>query len=237
MTAGDDLQALLDEQKAYYRARSGEYDDWFYRRGRYDHGLDLNARWAAEAAEVRAALHAIGPVEHALELACGTGIWTQELARLALRVTALDASAEMIAINRVKLENERVTYRQVDLFEWQPDMPADLVFMGFWLSHVPTERLVDHLATVRKALRPGGQLFMVDSRLEQTSTARNTPIDPANALVQARKLNDGQTFRVLKTYFEPDALSVALAKAGFQPRISTTDHYFIYGNAAIPKET
>ncbi len=236
MITDDDLQRLLEEQKAYYRARSGEYDDWFYRRGRYDHGADLNSQWAAEAAEVRMALRALGPVPYALELACGTGIWTQELAMLAGHVTALDASAEMIAINRGKLPNRHITYRQVDLFEWQPEATVDLVFMGFWLSHVPADRLADHLATVRRALRPGGQLFMVDSRPEQTSTAVNTPIDPTSALAQTRKLNDGQTYRVLKTYFEPESLSAAWAEAGFEPHIMTTAHYFIYGHALVPKE-
>ncbi len=30
---------ILEEQKAYYRARAAEYDEWFYREGRYDHGV------------------------------------------------------------------------------------------------------------------------------------------------------------------------------------------------------
>ena len=43
---------ILKEQMAYYRARSGEYDDWFYRRNRYDHSDELNREWFAEAAVV-----------------------------------------------------------------------------------------------------------------------------------------------------------------------------------------
>ena len=35
--------ALLQEQIAYYRARAGEYDQWFLREGHYDHGPELNA--------------------------------------------------------------------------------------------------------------------------------------------------------------------------------------------------
>jgi hypothetical protein len=33
-----DVQALVDEQARYYRARAVEYDDWWFRRDRYDHG-------------------------------------------------------------------------------------------------------------------------------------------------------------------------------------------------------
>jgi demethylmenaquinone methyltransferase/2-methoxy-6-polyprenyl-1,4-benzoquinol methylase len=29
---------ILAEQLAYYRARASEYDEWFQREGRYDHG-------------------------------------------------------------------------------------------------------------------------------------------------------------------------------------------------------
>ena len=43
---------LLEQQKAYYSARAGEYDQWFLRRGRYDHGPELNAQWFAEVDQV-----------------------------------------------------------------------------------------------------------------------------------------------------------------------------------------
>jgi hypothetical protein len=33
-------ERLLADQIAYYRARAGEYDEWFLRQGRYDRGLE-----------------------------------------------------------------------------------------------------------------------------------------------------------------------------------------------------
>ena len=47
---------LLQEQVAYYRARSAEYDEWFLRRGRYDRGAERNAQWFEEVEQVRAKL-------------------------------------------------------------------------------------------------------------------------------------------------------------------------------------
>lgn len=35
---------ILEEQIEYYRARAAEYDDWWFRRGRYDRGADANRR-------------------------------------------------------------------------------------------------------------------------------------------------------------------------------------------------
>ena len=166
----------IQEQIAYYRARAGEYDEWFYRIGRYDHGAELNRRWFDQAAVVMRALHDLAPVENVLELACGTGIWTRELLQVGKHITAIDASPEVIEINRSKLQSGRVEYIQADLFAWEPEREYDLVAFAFWLSHVPPERLDDFLAKVYRALRPGGRIFMVDSRLDQSSTARDRPI-------------------------------------------------------------
>ncbi|MFN8379078.1 MAG: class I SAM-dependent methyltransferase [Anaerolineae bacterium] len=228
----DDLQKLLDEQKAYYRARAAEYDEWFERRGRYDHGEALNAQWVNEAGIARAALHRLGPVDHAIELACGTGIWTQELAGMAKQVTALDASAEMLTINRARVDSANVTYQKVDLFEWEPVVPADLVFMGFWLSHVPAERLASFLFKVRRSIRTGGQVFVIDSRADQQSTAKDGTVDVDAERVQSRRLNDGRTFRIVKTYYSESHLSSLLTQAGFRPEVFTTGRFFICAQGA-----
>jgi hypothetical protein len=76
MNGTDELPGLLAEQTRYYRERAGEYEDWWYRRGRYDRGADVNARWFAEIAEVQDALERFQPAGRVLELACGMGLWT-----------------------------------------------------------------------------------------------------------------------------------------------------------------
>src|SRR5437763_840453 len=163
--------ATLDEMKAYYRARAAEYDEWFYRQGRFDRSPETNARWFAEAEELYRALDALHLTGDVLELAPGTGIWTERLVRTARSVTAVDASPEMVELNRAKVASDRVTYLLADLFTWRPDRRYDAVCFGFWLSHVPDERLDDFLAMVAAALRPGGKLFFVDGRREPTSSA------------------------------------------------------------------
>ncbi|MHB8620867.1 MAG: class I SAM-dependent methyltransferase [Chloroflexota bacterium] len=227
-------RSVLDDQIDYYRARAGEYDEWFYRKGRYDHGAELNQLWFEEADQVRQALRGSGPVETALELACGTGIWTEELAQLSRRVTAVDAAAEMLDINRARLANPKVAYVRADLFEWQPTERYDLVFFSFWLSHVPPERLNGFVSSVRRALKPDGRVFLIDSRRETTSTARDQhlPTDAATQLV--RRLNDGRQFTIVKVFYEPDQLATALVQAGFDADVRTT-HYFIYATARFPQ--
>ena len=116
----DDSPAILGQQLAYYRARAAEYDQWWLRQGRYDRGSVLNTQWFGEGEEVAAALLAHGPFGRVLELACGTGIWTEQLLPFASDLTAVDGSPEMIAINAARLGSTRVRYIESDLFQWQP---------------------------------------------------------------------------------------------------------------------
>jgi SAM-dependent methyltransferase len=90
----------LREMMAYYQTRAPEYDDWFYQRGRYNRGPAITERWFGEVGEVVDALERLSLHGEVLELAAGTGIWKAHLARTAHWVTALDASAAMLALNR-----------------------------------------------------------------------------------------------------------------------------------------
>ena len=52
-----------------------------------------------------------------LELAGGTGIWTKQLAQTAAELTVVDASPEMLGINRDRVRDPYVRYITADLFE------------------------------------------------------------------------------------------------------------------------
>ena len=228
---------ILQQQIAYYRARASEYDEWFYRLKRYDRGTEANQQWFDEAAAVRNALHGLGHVGSTLELACGTGIWTQELAKLSTHVTALDASEEMLAINRAKLNAPNVSYQQANLFEWRPNQKYDLVFFSFWLSHVPPERLAPFLAIVNHALKPGGRLFLIDSTPDLGSSAKNSPKrGDDDGIYQKRNLNDGNLYTIVKIYYESADLRAKLGSAGFSASVQTTEHFFIYASGVKERE-
>ena len=49
---------IIQDQIAYYRARASEYDQWFFRQGRFDHGAEFNKKWFADVATVANALDA-----------------------------------------------------------------------------------------------------------------------------------------------------------------------------------
>ena len=216
------MEDLLEEQRRYYRERAGEYDDWWFRRGEFDRGPDENARWFTEVARLERMLELFGPAGDVLELACGTGLWTGQLARHAAGLTAVDASAEVIALNRERVRRPDVEYIQADLLgDWSPERRYDVCFFGFWLSHVPDTLFEDFWQKLRGWLKPDGRVFFVDS-------ARRDRPDTETTM---RRLADGREFRIVKRYHEPDALERRLTELGWNIEVRGTAEFFIYGRS------
>lgn len=219
---------ILSEQIAYYRARAGEYDQWFLRQGRYDRGDEHRAKWFGEVAKLEAALSEAQPHGDILELACGTGLWSQHLIRNAHTLTAIDASPEVLEINRQRLSSPIARFLQADLFDWQPNQQYNFIFFSFWLSHVPEDRLEKFWQTLRTALKPDGKVFFIDSLFTSDSTAKDHKMIDHSGVVE-RKLNDGQTFRIVKMFHEPKSLEERLRRMGWNGIVRSTGEFFYYG--------
>jgi demethylmenaquinone methyltransferase/2-methoxy-6-polyprenyl-1,4-benzoquinol methylase len=233
--AGD--AGVLRDQIDYYRARAGEYDQWWFREGRYDRGQAFNAQWHTETAAVEHALDAWladRAPRRVLELACGTGLFTRRIAPCVAQLTAVDASAEVMAINRARVAGSNVEYVQADLFAWRPTERYDAVFFSFWLSHVPDARFDAFWATVRSAVREDGAVFLIDSAFDPSSTARDHVLPDRDTGVVMRKLNDGREFRIVKVFWEPAALTSRLGGLDWTASLARTPRYFIYG-ATVPR--
>ena len=206
-----DIDHLLSEQIAYYRALAPDY---------LDQGLDLPG-----GDEVTEALDAFQPAGSVLELACGPGVWTRQLLQYATEVTAVDASPEMLAIAAARAGSDRVRFVQADLFTWQPDRRYDVVFIGFWLSHVPAERFESFWSLVADCLRPGGRVFFADD-------AYRTPDElvegPSSSTIR-RQLPDGTAYRLVKMPHRPADLEGQLRRLGWDIKVTSTAGPFFWG--------
>jgi SAM-dependent methyltransferase len=225
----------LEQQLEYYRARAGEYDDWWFRTGRYDRGPEANAAWFAEVATLEAALERFDPRGEVLELACGTGLWTRHLVAHADHVTAVDGAPEVLELNRARTEalGASVSYVEANLFSWEPPQHAfDACVFGFWLSHVPDDRFAAFWTMVSAALRPGGRVLLIDSQRAPRSKAQDHTMPAADATLEQRRLDDGREFEIVKRYHEPAVLAGQLAELGWTCEVHSTGEFFIYGVAA-----
>jgi demethylmenaquinone methyltransferase/2-methoxy-6-polyprenyl-1,4-benzoquinol methylase len=208
--------SVLAEQLAYYRAAAAEYA---YHDGD-DFGIDL-----AGLDELLTAIDAFRPTGEVLELACGTGVWTQHLARFATTVTAIDGAPEMLALAQARDGNEAVRFIEADVFAWRADRRYDAVFFGFWLSHVPEEHFDSFWSLVDTCLRPGGRVFFCDDNYRADAEL----IEGHSSSVVRRRIGDGTPFRIIKVPFEPEELEGRLRESGWAISVFPTVGPFYWG--------
>jgi demethylmenaquinone methyltransferase/2-methoxy-6-polyprenyl-1,4-benzoquinol methylase len=214
--SGSDLEQLLTEQVDYYRAVAPEYED--------------NALPYDDGGELAAALDAFGPTGSVLELACGPGVWTGQLLRHATDVTAVDASPEMIGIASGRVGDDRVRFVRANIFDWRPDRRYDVVFFGFWLSHVPLERFGSFWSLVADCLEPGGRVFFLDD-------AYRTPdelIEGESSSTILRRLRDGSAHRAVKVPHRAEELEERLARIGWRVQVQATATGPFYWGSGAP---
>jgi 2-polyprenyl-3-methyl-5-hydroxy-6-metoxy-1,4-benzoquinol methylase len=212
--------SILDQQIEYYRARAQEYEETALPREADSTETPSNPM-AREWQDAERAVRALPQYKSILELACGTGLWTRELAKHTEHLAALDAAPEMLELNRAGVNDARVKYECVNLFEWEPTGQYDLVFFAFWLSHVPEARLDGFLERVKRAVKPDGQVYILDEPRDTKN------VIPTVENTQARTLNDGRTFTIVKEYYDPQALGARMKKLGFYSvEIDRGDFFF-----------
>lgn len=216
-------RAWLDEQITYYRARAPEYDET-------STPPPHDAR-NQQSEMLRDALDRFAPRGHVLEIACGTGQWTLELARHPVAaITALDAAPEMIEIAKNKLRGDpRATFVATDIFDWRPSQRYDVVAFGNFLSHVPLGSFEAFWDIVARALTPAGGVFFVDERADVWRRMRwSQPGLP----LEDRDVADGRSFRAVKVYWVPRELEARLRALGWDISVTATGDAFYWGQGS-----
>ena len=209
---------LINEQIAYFEARAPEYDDSM----EPDQSDSVYAEWQQLRSQVRSAW-LTGAV---LDLAAGTGSWTELFIDSAETVTLVDASASALEIARTRFRGRDVEFVTADLFNWNPDRLYDTVFSSFWLCHIPPKLVSNFVAQVESACRPGGKVVLVDEHTFDdpglaVATARND--DP---WVSHRTVQDGRDFRLVKVGHNPADVLDLFTKPGWDASLEHHGEHF-----------
>jgi SAM-dependent methyltransferase len=207
---------LLADQVGYYRRRAGEYDATAYG--------DLaaaRARIARLVAEMR-------PVGNVLEIACGTGLWTEALAKWADTLTAIDAAPEALAIARDRVRPANVSFEVADVFSWDPGTRFDVIFFSAWLSHVPASRFGRFWQLLGNLLAANGRVLFIDEHVDERG--KEAYVAGRDDVVE-RRLRDGSTFRVIKNFVDPADLEHRLRRLGWDCTIRRDGSDWVCGEA------
>jgi len=231
------IDLLLFEQLAYYRAGAREYDTG----NRSLLGASSGAPWEETYrrghSDAVATIEAFSAGKDVLELAGGTGMYTELLLRCAKQVTVVDASPESLEINRSTFGKAaaNVEYVQADIFEWRPARRYEVIVFAFWLCHVPLAQFDSFWRMIEQALVSGGTVVFVDARAEDaaadTVQAAGTPEifveERINDEISVRKLADGRRFRIIRVLWESSALQSRLKNLGWCVRICDQSPWLI----------
>jgi demethylmenaquinone methyltransferase/2-methoxy-6-polyprenyl-1,4-benzoquinol methylase len=176
--------------QAYYAARAPYYD-----------AVYLKPERQADIAFLSSHLPSRLAGRHVLEVACGTGYWTQFIAPAASSVVATDATAEPLEFARLRPHAGKVRFVQADAYALPEGLGRfDGAFAGLWFSHVPIESRAVFLDALHARLMPGARVVFVDNSEVQ---CRELPIADRDAVgntYQWRELRDGTRHRVLKNF-------------------------------------
>jgi len=201
----------------YYSARASEYDG-IYRKPERQPDLRAMEAWISRVFKGRSSV---------LELACGTGYWTQFFAPGAARVVALDAAEQTLQIARTRVAQDKVEFVLGDAY----DLPLraasfDAAFAGFWWSHVPLDRVQQFLAGLHRVLRPGALVVFIDNRYVEGSSTPVSERDADGNTFQVRSLKDGSRHRVLKNFPSRDALLRAVEPFASSAAYREWEHFW-----------
>lgn len=219
----------------YYDLRADEYDQWYLRQGRYD-TPELNDAWRSDVRWLDALVDAF-TARHAgrrvLELACGTGLWTERVAG-GCGLVATDTSPQMLGHARRRLERAGVAARWVraDAYRLPFERASfDAAYAGFFISHVPSSYMPTFFDQVSRVVRPGGELLLFDGR--RASCAAGSAPTAGDSLVQQRPLNDGRVFGVLKIYYDCERLARLLSRYGTSMCVHESRAFFVAGSCRL----
>jgi ubiquinone/menaquinone biosynthesis C-methylase UbiE len=207
-----------DETIEYYRKRAGEYDQIYLR--------DDPARQAELAAMYSLSSRALAG-RQVLDLACGTGFWTQVVSGAAKSIVGVDINAATLAEAARKKYRCPVQFILADMFHLPLDIRRyDGALATFILSHVRRQD-IPHLAEiVHRAVAPHSPVFLCDNNPITEATREITWDDEHINTYKKRRLENGEEYTILKNYFSRDELEAIIAPWGGIETIIYRDYYW-----------
>jgi len=164
-----------------------------------------------------------------LEVACGTGYWTQFIAKSARSIVATDINPEVFAIARQKeFGSCRVRFLESDAYSLSKiEASFTAGFHGFWWSHIPNQKIAAFLDSFHSALLKNALVVMIDNAYVEGSSTPISRRDRHGNTFQIRQLQDGSEHEVLKNFPSSSELRSRLHAHANYVRVTQLDYYWM----------
>jgi SAM-dependent methyltransferase len=203
----------------YYAERAPDYESIYAKPERQ-----------ADLREIRRIIKKEFAGKHVLEVACGTGYWTEALAKSVASVYATDINEEVLEVARAKpaiSKNPKVSFVQSDAYTLNGVPRSSACLIAFWWSHVPRERLISFLDVVHSKLERSATVMVIDNRYVPASSTSISRRDDQGNTYQMRMLANGSKYEVLKNFPSESELKTAVAKFTDSPTVELLEYYWI----------
>jgi SAM-dependent methyltransferase len=202
----------------YYARRASEYERVY-----------LKPERQADLRRLADLLSSAFAGQDVLEVACGTGYWTQFIAKSARSIVATDINPEVLDLARQKnYASCQVTFLESDAYSLtNVEALCTAGFHGFWWSHIPVQKIGTFLDCFHSALPKDALVVMIDNSYVEGSSTPISRKDNHGNTFQIRQLQEGSKHEVLKNFPSPSELRTTLQPHANEVRVTQLDYYWM----------
>jgi demethylmenaquinone methyltransferase/2-methoxy-6-polyprenyl-1,4-benzoquinol methylase len=213
-----DARTTAPQLETYYSKRAREYEQIYEKPERQ-----------RELAWLRERIPRLYRGRTVLEVACGTGYWTQFIAPVAHHVYAGDINDAVLEIAREKpIAPGKTTFVKADAVTLD-GMPAgcNAAFAGFWWSHMKKAVVAQFVANLAQRLAPGSVVGILENAFAPGSSTPISRTDAEGNTYQMRKLANGDPYEVLKNFPTATELTEAVRPVAREAHLETLTYYWL----------
>jgi len=211
--------------KEYYKERAPVYDRVYAYPERQDDLRELEEYIPAqfEGREI-------------IEIAAGTGYWTQFIYKKAKSILSTDITKEaLIQVKNRSSEMINVTTELVDAYSLNQSKKYDGAFAGLWYSHIPIQDIPKFYKSLHGCLSPGATVVFVDNSAAQCDRLPLSHTDQVGNTYQDRTLDNGKIYRVLKNFPTKKQLIESAKDVGENFVYKKFKNYWLFQYTVSPK--
>jgi ubiquinone/menaquinone biosynthesis C-methylase UbiE len=201
----------------YYSDRAKEYEDIYQKPERQE-----------ELIKITQIFQNIFEGKDVLEIACGTGYWTERISLTAKSILATDINDSVLEIAKGKdYKKDNVRFQKQELFSFKPEAKFESLFGGFIWSHIKLQELDDFIDKMNNFVLPNGNIVFADNNYIEGSSHPVTDSDEFGNTYQTRKLKNGSSHLVLKNFPTKEFILKKLQRKAVEINFANFNYYWV----------